>query len=157
MVRSLSGSKIIGQASVVDLAEKLIGEEEGREPCAYPDSRGLLTIGIGCLIDKRMPGAGLCDEAISAQFAHDSARAWRDAAALPGFQRCNDVRQAVLVSMCFQLGSLRDWPHFKAMLALGDYDAAAEAGMDSAWAKQTPDRAKRQMQMLASGQWVEKQ
>lgn len=136
------------------LSEKLIGEEEGRETCAYRDTRGLWTIGIGCLIDKSIPGAGLCDEAISVQFAHDSARALKDAAALPGFQRCNDVRQAVLVSMCFQLGSLHDWPHFRAALALGDYAAAAIAGLDSDWARQTPKRAKRQMEMLASGQWV---
>src|SRR5690242_13265695 len=140
---------------MTDLAERLIGEEEGREPCVYLDIRGLSTIGIGCLVDKKVPGAGLCDEAISAQFAHDSARAWRDAAALPGFQRCNDVRQAVLVSMCFQLGSLHDWPHFRSALALGDYNAAALAGLDSDWARQTPERAKRQMQMLASGQWVD--
>lgn len=142
---------------MTDLAEKLIGEEEGREPCAYQDTKGLWTIGIGCLVDKSIPGAGLCDEAISAQFAHDSARAWRDAAALPGFQRCNEVRQAVLVSMCFQLGSLHDWPHFRASLALGDYNAAALAGLDSQWAKQTTKRAKRQMQMLASGEWVNRE
>lgn len=141
-----------------DLAERLIGEEEGREKCAYQDTRGLWTIAIGALVDKSIPGAGLCDEAIDAQFAHDSARAQRDAEALPGFQRCNDVRQAVLVSMCFQLGSLHDWPHFRAALALGDYIAAAAAGLDSDWAReQTPKRAQREMQMLASGQWVNRQ
>jgi lysozyme len=139
---------------VSELVAKLIGEEEGRERCIYRDSEDLWTIGIGCLVDPSRSGAGLCDEAIEAQFAHDSARAWRDAAALPGFQRCNEVRQAVLVSMCFQLGSLHDWPHFRAALALGDYNAAALAGLDSLWAKQTPQRAKRQMQMLASGEWV---
>jgi len=141
---------------VTDLAEALIGEEEGRERCVYLDSRNLSTIGIGCLVDKSIPGAGLCDEAIDVQFAHDSARARKDAAALPGFQRCNEVRQAVLVSMCFQLGSLRDWPRFRAALALGDYNMAAQEGLDSTWAKQTPNRARRQMTMLASGQWEEK-
>src|SRR5689334_6345101 len=98
---------------MTNLAERLIGEEEGRESCVYRDTRQLWTIGIGALVDPSVPGAGLCDEAIEAQFAHDSARAWRDAAALPGFQRCNDVRQAVLVSMCYQLGSLTSWPHFR--------------------------------------------
>lgn len=141
---------------MTDLTETLIGEEEGRQSCAYEDStpQRYLTIGIGCLVDKRVPGAGLCDEAIEAQFKHDSARAWRDAAALPGFQSCNEVRQAVLVSMAFQLGSLHDWTHFRAALASGDYAMAAAAGLDSLWAKQTPKRAKRQMQMLASGLWV---
>jgi lysozyme len=143
---------------VSDLVAQLIGEEEGREACAYEDStpQRYLTIGIGALVDKRVAGAGLCDEAIDAQFAHDSARAWRDAAALPGFQRCNEVRQAVLVSLCFQLGSLHDWPHFKGALALDDYAAAAAAGLDSLWAKQTPTRAQRQMKMMASGLWEPK-
>lgn len=136
-----------------DLAKQLIEQEEGREHCAYQDTRKLWTIGIGCLVDSSVPGAGLCDEAIDAQFAHDSARARKDAAALPGFQRCNEVRQAVLVSMCFQLGSLQGWPKFKAALALGDYDLAAEEGMDSLWAKQTPKRAQRQMHMLRTGGW----
>lgn len=137
-----------------DLAQQLIEREEGRVAHVYPDSRKLWTIGIGCLVDPSVPGAGLCDEAIDVQFAHDSARARKDAANLPGFQRCNDVRQAVLVSMCFQLGSLEGWPKFKAALSLGDFDMAAREGLNSAWAKQTPQRAQRQMAMLKTGVWV---
>lgn len=136
-----------------DLAQQLIEREEGRVSHVYPDSRKLWTIGIGCLVDPSIPGAGLCDEAIDVQFAHDSARARKDAAELPGFQRCNDVRQAVLISMCFQLGSLQGWPKFKAALALGNFEMAASEGLDSAWAKQTPARAQRQMQMLRTGEW----
>lgn len=139
---------------MTDLAETLIEEEEGREPCAYPDSLGYLTIGVGCLVDKRAHGAGLCHEAIDAQLNHDMAQAREDAANLPGFQRVNEVRQAVLISMCFQLGNLHDWPHFKAALAMGEMELAAQAGLNSEWAKQTPARAQREMQMLASGQWI---
>lgn len=138
---------------MTDLAEKLLGEEEGRERCVYLDSRDLSTIGIGCLVDRSVKGAGLCDEAIDAQFKHDSARAWRDAGALQGFQKCNEVRQAVIVSMCFQMGSLNDWPHFRSAIAVGDYNVASMAGLDSDWAKQTPRRAKRQMNMMATGEW----
>lgn len=139
---------------MTDLAQQLIEQEEGRSPFVYTDSEGYATIGIGCLVDDRVKGSsGLCDAAIDAQFAHDSERARKDAAALPGFQRCNEVRQAVLISMCFQLGNLQGWPKFKAALALGDYDMAAEEGMDSRWAKQTPARAQRQMHMLRTGEW----
>lgn len=142
--------------------EQLISEEEGRERCAYPDNRGYQTIGVGCLVDKRVPGAGLCDAAIDAQFAHDSAKARETAAALPAFQRCNAVRQAVLVSLCFQLGSLDGWPRFRAALALGDYAGAANNLLyadpatrePSALAKETPARCQREAQMLARGEWV---
>lgn len=136
---------------MTDLAQQLIEQEEGRERCAYQDTRKLWTIGIGCLIDSSIPGAGLCDQAIDVQFAHDSARARKDAAALPGFQRCSEARQAVLISMCFQLGSLQGWPKFKAAIALGDFDLAAEEGMNSLWAKQTSSRAQRQMRILRTG------
>lgn len=142
---------------MTDLVETLLGEEEGREACVYKDSLGFWTIGIGCLVDKSRGAAGLCDEAIAVQFAHDSAKARERAARFVGFERCNDVRQAVLVSMCFQMGGKPlKWPNFCRALELGDYAAAAAHGLDSNWARhQTPKRAKRQMQMLASGQWVE--
>lgn len=141
---------------MTDLAEQLISEEEGRERCAYQDSQGLWTIGIGCLVDKRRNAYGLCDAAIDAQFAHDSAYARAQASSLPGWNRCNDVRQAVLVSMCFQLGGLHDWPHFKAALADGDFDNAASAGSQSEWFRQTPERAKRELNMLRTGTWQAK-
>jgi GH24 family phage-related lysozyme (muramidase) len=143
---------------MTDLAEQLVAEEEGRDPCVYPDTKGLSTIGIGALVDRRVPGAGLCDAAISAQFAHNSVTARADAANLPNFARCNDVQKAVLVSMCFQLGNLHDWPDFRKALAAFDIPAAVQAGMDSVWYRDhdngSPKRAKRELQMLASGQWV---
>lgn len=141
-----------------NLATTLIGEEEGRRALVYPDTRGFSTIGIGCLVDSRVRGAtGLCDEAIDAQFAHDSIRARADATRLLGFERCNEVRQAVLVSMCFQLGSLHDWPNFRRAIEAGDFAEAARHGLDSDWARtQTPNRAQRQMRMLASGAWEPK-
>ena len=144
---------------MTELALQLIGEEEGRRALAYPDSRGFLTIGVGCLIDSRVKGAsGLCDEAIDAQLSHDSIRARASAMRLPGFAQCNEVRQAVLISMCFQLGDLADWPNFRRALAAGNYLEAAQHGLDSDWARtQTPARARRQMRMLASGEWELKQ
>lgn len=144
---------------MTDLVETLIGEEEGRDPCVYLDTRNLSTIGIGCLVDKRIPGAGLCDEAIAVQFAHDSAEARRQAARFKGFERCNEVQQAVLVSMCFQMGSKPlHWPNFCHAIEMGDYAAAARHGRDSDWWRnQTRKRAERQMQMLETGLWVRRE
>jgi lysozyme len=135
-----------------DLAHRLVSEEEGRIAHVYQDSLGYWTIGVGALVDARKGGA-LCDEAIDAQLEHDLQAARKRAAALSGFDQCNEVRQAVLISMCFQLGALSAWTHFRAALADGDYTAAADHGLDSLWAKQTPNRAQRQMQMLRTGEW----
>jgi len=41
-----------------NLKRQLRGEE-GVEPCVYKDHLGFDTIGIGRLVDKRKPGAGL--------------------------------------------------------------------------------------------------
>jgi GH24 family phage-related lysozyme (muramidase) len=141
-----------------DLAEALIGEEEGRIRHVYPDTRGLLTIGIGCLVDPKIPGAGLCDAAIDAQFAHDSAEARGNAARFPHYEELSDVRKAVLVSMCFQLGTAPlHWPDFMAAMTAQNYTAAAGAGRDSLWwREQTPKRAERAMQMLQLNTWLAK-
>ena len=142
-----------------DLTEQLIGEEEGRVATVYADTRGIQTIGIGCVVDPKVKGAGLCDAAIDAQFAHDSMVAKHLATLYPYFADMNPVRQAVIVSMCFQLGGKPlGWTEFTAALQAQDYDAAAAAGLDSLWEKvQTPKRATREMAMLKSGEWVAKE
>lgn len=137
------------------LAEALIAECEGRNRCVYRDTRGFMTIGIGCLVDPKVPGAGLCDAAIEVQFAHDSEHARTVAAEFPHYAEMNEVRQAVLISMAFQMGTKPlHWPDFMAALKAKDYNAAAVAGLDSEWHKQTPARAEREMVMLRSGSWA---
>lgn len=140
----------------MSLAMQLLEEEEGVSSHAYK-CFGLIHVGMGCLIDSSVPSDGLCKEAIDAQALHDMAKAQGLAAGLPGFDQCNDVRQAVLISMCFQLGNLSGWPRFRAAIAAGDYVTASQEGLNSAWARtETPLRAMREMKMLASGEWISK-
>lgn len=140
----------------MELAEQLVGEEEGRKRIVYPDTRGFQTIAIGCCVDKRVAGAGLCDKAIDVQFDHDSDTARHLATLYPHFETMNPVRQAVIVSMCFQMGAKPlGWTRFRAALEAKDYTAAASAGRDSDWCReQTPERAEREMKMLETGVWV---
>lgn len=141
-----------------DLSEALIGEEEGRSRTVYKDNLGYLSIGIGSCVDPKVPGAGLCDAAIDAQFAHDAAQAKALAARYPYFDEFSDIRKAVLVSMSFQLGSKPlYWPDFMGALRARDYAKAASAGRDSTWwREQTHARAEREMRMLESDEWVPK-
>lgn len=142
-----------------DLAEALIAEEEGRSRTVYLDNLGFKSIGIGALVDPKVPGCGLCDAAIDAQFAHDSAQARMLATKFPHYAELSEIRQAVLVSMAFQLGSKPlHWPDFMAALAARDYPKAAAAGRDSDWRRiQTPVRAERAMQMLETNLWQDKE
>jgi len=146
------------------LDARLVAEEEGpSSPTVYPDSRGYWTIARGCLVDRSIPGAGLCPAALDAQDAYSLAKARNLAADLPGWLNCSDVRQAVLVSMCYQLGALADWPKFKGALALGDYGlAAAEMLYEnppntawSDWRRQTQHRCERAAYMMQSDTWLD--
>lgn len=140
---------------MTDLLEQLLDEEEGEKPYVYPDSKGFWTIARGVCVDRRVAGAGLPQAAIAAANEVKTEEARQRAMSLPGFDRCNDVRQAVLISMCFQLGTLAAWHDFKSALAMDDYKAAAAAGRDSDWWRtETPKRAEREMKMLETGVWV---
>ena len=103
-----------------------------------------------------MLGSGLCDAAITAQFSHDSFAARKIASTWPEFSTLNPVRQAVLISMAYQLGNKpKGWPKFMAALERQDFDDAALQGANTNWYRtQTPNRAMREMQMLRTGEWV---
>jgi lysozyme len=130
--------------------------DEGVRPAAYQDHLGFWTIGVGRLIDGRKAGAGLRMKEIEQMLANDIAE--REQAlrlSLPWFDSLDEPRQAVLVNMAFQLG-MAGLMQFKDTLRLvreGDYDAAAAAMLQSKWAAQTPERAKRVAKQMETGTW----
>lgn len=141
-----------------DLAPQLIKESEGCELVAYKDTRGLWTVGVGHLLDpqdKDWSGYAITQQEADAFLQEDMMTARNLASGFPYFASMNDVRQAVCVSMCFQMGAKPlHWPHFIAALEAQDYHAAAVAGLDSLWHQQTPKRAEREMSMLETGNWI---
>jgi lysozyme len=86
----------------VNLRE-LISKHEGRIAHAYHDSLGLLTIGVGHLIDERK-GGRLPEHIIDELLDYDI-QIHRDELfqALPWVQSMDEVRQAVLVDMYFNM------------------------------------------------------
>lgn len=125
--------------------------DEGFRSSVYQDSLGYWTIGIGRMVDKRL-GGGISLPEARILLSNDVDQ--RDAE-VGDILEDDPVRRAVLVNMTFQMG----WGRvqgFKQMLeAIGrkDWEAAARAGLDSKWAKQTPARAGRMMQQLQEGRW----
>lgn len=63
------------------------------------------------------------------------------------------LRQAVLLSMAYNLGTtgLMGFPHMLACAQAGNYVGASEQMMNSQWARQVPNRAKRLSQQMATG------
>lgn len=135
------------------LTKQLIGDE-GLVQFSYQDQLGYWTIGCGRCIDKRK-GKGISKEEAMYLLDHDindwvselqSKRPW--------FDSLDDLRQEVLICMSHQMGidGLLKFKNFLLHLQVGEYKQAAEAGLDSLWSRQTPDRARRMMKMIEEGE-----
>jgi lysozyme len=122
-----------------------IRKEEGWRAVAYQDSLGFWTIGYGFLVDARkgdsLPMAVAdvwldykLQEKITALDAH-----------LPWWKHQPEEVQEALVNMAYQLGitGLLKFKNTLTLLEAGDRQGAADSAMQSLWAKQTPERAKR--------------
>jgi lysozyme len=135
---------------------QLLGDE-GKRSCVYNDSLGFATIGVGRLVDKRKPGAGLRDVEIVFMLQNDvNDRVDALQKAFQWFAELNTARQGVLVNMSFQLGmeGLMGFKNTLRMIASKDFEGAATGLMKSVWATQTPQRAQRLAQQMLTGEWV---
>lgn len=137
--------------------QKLIEELKRDEGCvlhAYQDSLGYTTIGIGRMIDERR-GGGISQDEAEYLLANDIERVTRALQErVDCFNDLDDVRQRSLVNMAFQLG-IGGLLKFKKMLAAMDdeqWSTAANEALDSRWAQQTPERAKRIAYMIETGE-----
>jgi lysozyme len=138
----------------MDLKSQLL-REEGSESCAYQDSLGFWTIGVGRLIDPKK-GGGLSQDEIEYLLDNDIKKITEQVHKfLPWVSKLNEPRQAVLIGMAFQMG-LRGLLQFKRTLGSiedGHYSEAAAGMLDSTWAKQTPARAQRLAKQMETGEW----
>lgn len=135
---------------------EMIKEHEGVVPHAYQDSRGYWTIGVGRLIDETL-GGGLSDGEIDYLLANDIKRCRAEAEQYPWFNKMNEPRQAVILSMLFNLGKPRfdKFQNMQAALLVGDYTLASHEMLDSRWASQVGRRAIEMSEMMESGEWHE--
>jgi lysozyme len=137
-----------------ELVRQLKGDE-GVVPHAYQDHLGFWTIGVGRLIDKRKGGSLRPDE-ISYLLNNDiDDRINELNRRLPWFQNLDDARKGVLVNMSFQMGvdGLMGFKNTLKLVEQGKYENAAHAMLQSLWAKQTPERAKRMSEQMRTGLW----
>jgi lysozyme len=69
----------------------------------------------------------------------------------------NEPRQAVILSMLFNLGRPRfdKFQNMQAALLGGDYTLASHEMLDSRWANQVGRRAIEMSDMMQSGEWHE--
>lgn len=135
---------------------KLISDlrrDEGVIPHGYYDSLGYLTIGVGRLIDKRK-GGKLSDDEIDYLLNNDIDRKLVELEAeIPWIFELDEVRQRALANMAFQLGvlGLKGFVTTLGLIKERKFNEAAVQMLKSAWAQQTPNRAKRMAKMIDLG------
>lgn len=138
-----------GTSMNLDRLKSDLERDEGRRSTVYKDHLGVLTVGVGhnCL-------KPLSSNAIDQILQDDIADALSDLDRnLPWWGELSEARQLALANMAFQLGYPRLSGFTKMLSALkaGDYEEAAHEAANSRWARQTPERAKRIIQMIREG------
>ena len=142
----------------------LLNFEEGYSEKPYYCSAGYPTIGIGKRIGpkgaplsnyqftaSRQLAAVWLSEELQQKVADMSTHANITAA----MAACNDSRKAILISMAYQMGAdgLAKFANTLKAVAEQRWGDAANGMLNSAWAKQTPNRAARHAQQMKTGEW----
>jgi lysozyme len=130
--------------------------DEGHVPHAYEDSKGYLTIGVGFLIDKRK-GGRLPDEVCNFWLDVEIAERTNEIIKrFPKFTQLSRERQAVLITMAFNLG-IAGLFNFKKMFAAierGDFREAAWQILDSQAGRELATRYKRLARQMEFNEWI---
>jgi lysozyme len=145
-----------------------VSHNEGFRAAPYKDTEGLWTFAIGrCLETNPLTSAEwkylLDTHQLSVSISKTAAN-WLMIRQLDACeQQCmlvfdfwndlNEVRQDALVEMCYQMGMER-LQGFKKMLAAirsKNWPVVNAEALDSRWARQTPERAKRTARQLSTG------
>ena len=142
----------------------LLNYEEGFSEKPYYCSAGYPTIGIGkrigpkgaplsqyqFTVSKQLAAVWLSEE-LQQKVADMSAHANITAAMVA----CNDARKAILISMAYQMGAdgLAKFTNTLKAISEKRWSDAKSGMMNSAWAKQTPNRANRHATQMLTGVW----
>lgn len=134
---------------------RLLRGDEGEVLHGYFDHLGYLTLGVGRLIDSRKGGCITAEES-AYLLANDIARKTAELdKRLPWWKELDAARKGVLLSMAFQMGvdGLLGFKNTLLLIHAEHYEAAAKGMLNSLWAKQTPERAKRMSEQMRTGSW----
>ena len=135
---------------------KMLKLHEGVRNHVYVCTAGYETIGVGRNISES--GLGLTDEEINILLMNDIERVKQElAASYFWFADLDDVRQAAMIDICFNLGLSRLRGFVKAIAAMSrqQWDLAADEFIDSRWSEQVGQRAITVTNMIRTGDYPE--
>jgi lysozyme len=137
--------------------EAQLTRDEGLRFTVYADTRGVPTVGIGHLVlrgDHLTLGDPVTPEQVAAWFHTDLNHALAACQTLfPTWATCPETVQEILANMAFNLGTTRlaRFRDLRAAVARHDWEAAADAMVDSARYHQVGERSKRLVSRHADG------
>lgn len=126
-----------------------IESEEGRKHQVYTCTAGKLTVGVGFNIED----VPIPDAVINYWLKYNINELRKAMVKQLWFTHLPDFAKLVLIDMAYQMG-VSGALQFKNMimaLVYKDYDKAADELLDSKYARQTPERANRNAEILRSG------
>jgi lysozyme len=132
--------------------EQLLTLHEGKRNKPYKDTVGKTTIGIGRNLDDK----GLSDSEVLYLFRNDLQQHSKEVEqAFPWVSGLDTARRAVLIDMYFNMGigGLSQFNRTLELIRNGEYEKAAVAMLQSKWATQVGNRAKRLSEMMRTGSW----
>ena len=121
------------------IALGLIRKHEGFRQMPYKDETGHLTIGFGHNLDEH----GISRTLAEIMLLEDMERCTRALKGFRWYEKQSDIRKAVLIDMCFNLGIYGLLGFNKTLFYVGQelHKEAADEMLKSTWAKQVGDRA----------------
>lgn len=125
--------------------------DEGRKNRIYTDTVGKITAGVG----RNLTDRPFSEDEIDLMLANDIELVARQLdEKLPWWRGMCDARQNVLANMAFNLGinGLLGFKNTLEMMKAGRYDAAAAGMLQSKWAVQVGNRAKRLSAVMRTGE-----
>ncbi|MBS0876524.1 MULTISPECIES: glycoside hydrolase family protein [unclassified Tatumella] len=149
-----------------------IESDEGMKLTMYKDTLGYWTIGIGHLISKNSDknyNIGLLDKLFNRStngiisteeckklFNQDLTTLYyniKSSSLNSLYQSLDSNRQMALVNMCFQMGvsGVSQFHNALAAMKIQDWNTVAKELKDSTWYRQTPNRAKKMINIFLTG------
>ncbi len=134
------------------LHEQLI-RHEGMKLKPYKDTVGKLTIGIG----RNLDDMGIVEDEAHFMLDNDIQRCKYELISnVLYWESIEEVRQDVLINMCFNMGisRLRSFRNMWNAIKNKDYETASEEMLDSRWATQVGNRALELAKQMKEGLWT---
>ena len=140
------------EAKLLERIKEQLVRHEGLRLKPYRCTAGKLTIGIGRNLDDR----GISQKEAYAMLERDiqDCEQWLVDEIPEVYNNLDEVRQSVLLNMCFNLGikGLLEFKNTLAFIGTGDWERAANNMLASKWAKQVGMRAIELSEMMRKGQ-----